>query len=195
MTTTETQESRPEDAPIKYIRDFLTREDADKTFTSLEKETPWERRVSRMRGRDVPVPRLEVWIAEKPYTYSGRTYQPHPWTPLLSEIKEKVERAARSEFNSVLLNLYGDGRDSVGWHADNEPEMSHDHPIASVSLGATRRFQVRKGKDGPIQPLELGHGSLLIMGAGMQREWRHQLKKEPKPCGPRINLTFRWMIF
>ena len=184
----------PEDAPIEYIRDFLTREDADKTFTSLEKEIPWERRISRMRGRDVPVPRMEVWIAEKPYTYAGRTYKPHPWTPLLSEIKTRVEKAARSEFNSVLLNLYGDGRDSVGWHADNESEMSHDHPIASVSLGATRGFQIRRGNSLP-QTLDLGHGSLLIMGAGMQREWKHQLRKTTEPSGPRINLTFRWMIF
>ncbi len=181
-------------APVRYIPRFLACEEATELFDRLRTEVPWERRVSRVYGRDISVPRSEVWVADRPYTYSGRTYQPHPWTPALLEVKKDVERLASSAFNSVLLNLYQNGNDSVGWHADDEPEMSHDHPIASVSLGATRSFQLRKGK-GPVQTIELAHGSLLLMEAGMQREWKHQVPKTKKLCEPRINLTFRWMVF
>lgn len=137
---------------------------------------------------------MEIWIADYPYTYSRRTYQPRPWTPTLLNIKKRIEAATSTEFNSVLLNRYESGSDSVGWHADDEPEMSRDHPIASLSLGAARSFQMRRG-DGPIQPIELGHGSLLIMHAGMQQEWKHRVPKTKKASGCRINLTFRWMNF
>jgi alkylated DNA repair dioxygenase AlkB len=178
------------DAPVRYIPGFLAAPRAEAFFQTLRAEMPWERGVFRSYGKIIPVPRLVTWIADRPYTYSGQTYQPHSWTPALREIKEKVEQVAASAFNSVLLNLYENGSHSVGWHADDEPEMSHDHPIASVSLGAIRTFHLRKGK-GPIQYIELEHGSLLIMAAGMQREWRHQLPKTRKPCRPRINLTFR----
>ena len=147
-----------------------------------------------MYGKNIPVPRMEVWVADHPYTYSRRTYQPRHWTPTLVRIREDIEATTRTKFNSVLVNRYESGSDSVGWHADDEPEMSQEHPIASLSLGATRSFQIRRGNR-PIQTIELGHGSLLVMHAGMQKEWKHQIPKTKKPCGPRINLTFRWMNF
>ena len=137
---------------------------------------------------------MEIWIADHPYTYSGRTYDPTPWTPTLLNIKKSIEAATSSQFNSVLLNRYESGSDSVGWHADDEREMSREHPIASLSLGATRNFQMRRG-DGPVQTIKLGHGSLLVMRAGMQQEWKHRVPKTKKPCGRRINLSFRWMNF
>jgi alkylated DNA repair dioxygenase AlkB len=93
----------------------------------------------------------------------------------------------------VLVNRYENEKESVGWHADNEPEIPHEHPIASLSLGATRNFEMRKG-GGPVQTIELEHGSLLVMGPGMQREWKHQVPKTKNPCGLRVNLTFRWMV-
>jgi alkylated DNA repair dioxygenase AlkB len=181
------------DAPVMIIPGFLAPEIADETLARLLAELPWERRTSKMYGKHVPVPRMEVWVADHPYTYSGRTYQATSWTPALLRVKVGVEAAARSEFNSVLVNRYENERDSVGWHADDEPEMSNEHPIASLSLGANRNFQVRKGA-GPVQTIELGHGSLLVMKPGMQKEWKHRVPKSKSPCGLRVNLTFRWMI-
>jgi alkylated DNA repair dioxygenase AlkB len=183
-----------QDAPITFIPNFLDQETADQAFTALLSEIPWERRTTEMYGKNVPVPRMEVWVADYPYTYSRRTYQPTPWTPTLVKLKTDIEATVRTRFNSVLLNRYENGSDSVGWHADDEPEMSGEHPIASLSLGAARSFQIRKGH-GSVQTIELGHGRLLVMHAGMQKEWKHQIPKTRKPCGPRINLTFRWMIF
>ena len=182
------------DAPVTFIPGFLAPEIADTTLAALLAELPWERRISRMYGKDVSVPRMEVWVADHAYTYSHRTYQPVSWTPTLLTVKAKVEAAAGGKFNSVLVNRYENEKDSVGWHADNEPEMSHEHPIASLSLGATRCFEMRKGS-GPVQTIELEHGSLLVMGPEMQREWRHRVPKTKNACGLRVNLTFRWMIF
>jgi len=173
---------------------FFDPEIADTTLAALLAELPWKRRISRMYGKDVPVPRMEVWVADHDYTYSHRTYQPTSWTPTLLTVKSEIEAAADCKFNSVLVNRYENERESVGWHADNELQMSHEHPIASLSLGATRRFEMRKSS-GPIQTIELEHGSLLVMGPGMQREWRHRVPKTKNACGLRVNLTFRWMIF
>jgi alkylated DNA repair dioxygenase AlkB len=182
------------DAPITFVPGFLGPETANETLAALLAEFPWERHTSNMYGKVVAVPRMEVWVADHPYTYSRRTYQPAPWTPTLVEIKNDIETALGTKFNSVLLNRYESGSDSVGWHADDEPEMSQDHPIASLSLGAIRSFQIRKG-NGSVQTIELGHGSLLVMHAGMQKEWKHRVPKTKKPSGIRINLTFRWMNF
>lgn len=182
------------DVPVTLIPDFLGRQIADEAFATLLRELPWELRTTEVYGRELPVPRMELWIADHPYTYSRRTYQPWPWTPTLLKLKKGIEVATSSQFNSVLLNRYENGSDSVGWHADDESEMSQKHPIASLSLGATRRFQMRR-RGGPIQTIELGHGSLLVMSAGMQQEWKHCVPKTRKPCGRRINLTFRWMNF
>lgn len=181
-------------APVTFIPDFLDPQAADAVFATLLAELPWERRMAEVYGRHVRVPRMEIWIADYPYTYSRRTYEPRPWTPMLVEVKKKIEYATNNLFNSALLNRYESGSDSVGWHADDEPEMSRDHPIASLSLGASRSFQMRRG-GGPIQTIELGHGSLLIMHAGMQQAWKHRVPKTKKTCGTRINLTFRWMNF
>jgi alkylated DNA repair dioxygenase AlkB len=183
-----------QDVPVTFIPDFLDPETADEAFATLLAELPWERHTAEIYGKVVRVPRMELWIADHPYTYSRRTYEPRPWTPTLLMIKKNIEAAMSGQLNSVLLNRYESGSDSVGWHSDDEPEMSRDHPIASLSLGATRSFQMRRG-DGPIQTIELGHGSLLVMHAGMQQEWKHRVPKTKKPCGCRINLTFRWMNF
>jgi alkylated DNA repair dioxygenase AlkB len=179
---------------VTFIPGFLVQEIADTTLAALLTELPWERRISRMYGKDVPVPRMEVWVADHADTYSHRTYQPISWTPTLLTVKAEVEAAAGGKCNSVLVNRYENEKDSVEWHADNEPEMSHEHPIASLSFGATRSFEMRKG-GGPVQTIELEHGSLLAMGPGMEREWRHQVPKTKNPCGLRVNLTFRWMSF
>ena len=180
-------------APVKLMRGFLSQDVADAALAALLAELPWEHRISRMYGKEVLIPRMEVWVADHAYTYSHREYQPALWTPALLTLKAKVEAGIDDKFNSVLVNRYENEKDSVGWHADNEPEMSHEHSIASLSLGATRYFEMRQD-GGPIQRIELEHGSLLVMRPGMQRDWKHQVPKAKQSCGVRVNLTFRWMI-
>jgi len=140
------------------------------------------------------VPRLLAWYGdpEARYRYSGLEHQPLPWTPLLAEIRTRVQEACGRPFNAVLLNYYRDGNDSMGWHSDDEPELGRDPLIASLNLGGTRRFDLRrKGTTRIGHSLELGDGSLLVMGGQTQHHWQHQVAKTRKPVAPRINLTFR----
>ena len=127
------------------------------------------------------------------YTYSGISMNPEPWTATLLEIKAKINEGANTRFNSVLLSLYRNGRDSLSWHQDDEPELGNDPVIASASFGDTRTFQFRHKarKDIKTVSIDLTHGSLLIMKGPTQRFWVHQVPKTAKPVGPRINLTFR----
>jgi alkylated DNA repair dioxygenase AlkB len=142
----------------------------------------------------VPIPRLTAWHGEAGYVYSGIAMQPAAWTPALLEIKRCAEHHAGQGFNSVLLNLYRDGRDSVSWHADNEPGLGRDPVIASLSLGATRRFQLKHRRNGLRVAIDLEHGSCLVMAGATQHHWLHQLPKTARPVGPRVNLTFRRMM-
>jgi alkylated DNA repair dioxygenase AlkB len=144
-------------------------------------------------GRRIPIPRLTAWHGAAGYVYSGIRLTPAPWTPPLLELKALAERLAGQSFNSVLLNLYRDGRDSVSWHADNEPGLGRDPVIASLSLGAVRRFQLKHRRLPERLTLDLPHGSCLIMAGATQHHWLHQLPKTKAPVGPRINLTFRRM--
>jgi alkylated DNA repair dioxygenase AlkB len=141
------------------------------------------------------LPRLTAWYGEGEayYTYSNIAMRPRFWTPLLSHIKRKIEKVAQVEFNSVLLNLYRDGKDSVSWHQDNEPELGKEPVIGSVSFGSTRCFQFRHKlrKDLRRFDIALTHGSLLIMRGTTQQFWQHQIPKTHKPVGQRVNLTFR----
>jgi len=141
----------------------------------------------------VAIPRLTAWHGEKGYVYSGIRLEPAPWNEPLLELEAIAEELAWAPFNSVLLNLYRDGRDSVSWHADNEPGLGYNPVIASVSLGAQRRFQLRHRRSGARVSLDLPHGSCLIMAGATQHHWLHQLPKTARPVGPRINLTFRHM--
>jgi len=156
---------------------------------------PWHRRTMKMYGKEYDVPRDEVWIGSEPYRYSGFTYPPRPWIPELLPLKAIAEVYAGVKYDSVLINLYRDGEDKVAWHCDCEPTMSAEHPICSVSLGATRKFQIRHKhpKDSPITSYELASGSIVLMHAGMQGDWLHQVPAQPKVKEPRINLTFRVM--
>lgn len=160
-------------------------------------ETPWLQPEITLFGRTQPVPRLTAWYGDETaqYRYSGIDHQPLPWTPLISSIKEQAENQTGEVFNSVLLNLYRDGADSNGWHADDEPEICAKHGIASLSLGAERRFRLRTQQ----QPRKvLGHidlqsGSLLYMLPGAQQQLQHCITKTQRKLGPRINLTFRFV--
>ena len=146
-----------------------------------------------MYGKELPFPRLTAWYGDQDqtYTFSGITLQPHPWTPELLEIKKKLESRAGTSFNSVLLNRYRDGKDSISWHQDNEKELGKNPIIASVNFGATRTFQLRHIHTGEKISIQLTHGSLVIMMGELQHFWKHQIPKTRKPVGERINLTFR----
>ena len=183
------------DGDVILYEAFFTPAESERFFTQLLATTQWEQSHLKIYGKEIAEPRLTAWYGDagKSYTYSGITRRPLPWTPALSQIKERVESVAQTSFNSVLLNLYRDGRDSIGWHQDKEPELGQNPVIASVSFGATRCFRLRhkRRKDLPLVELDLTNGSLLIMCGPTQHFWQHQIPKTAKPVGQRINLTFR----
>ncbi|MFD2719371.1 alpha-ketoglutarate-dependent dioxygenase AlkB family protein [Hymenobacter monticola] len=184
-------------AELLFDADFLPEAAAAALLASLNAETAWEQRSIRLFGQEFPQPRLTAWYgdAEARYTYSNLAWEPRPWTPALQALRQRVEAATNARFNSVLLNLYRDGRDSMGWHADDEPELGPTPVIASLSLGALRRFRLRP-RAGLVHPpvsLDLPTGSLLLMRGPTQQHWQHALPKTTRPLGPRLNLTFRWV--
>ena len=150
-----------------------------------------------MHGKTLPVPRLQAWYGtpQARYGYSGILLDPLPFTPLLLTVLDKLQQCTGQQFNAVLLNNYRDGNDSVSWHSDDEKELGDDPVIASLSLGATRRFELRHRhrKDLGTLKLDLSHGSLLLMGKGLQPNWLHQIPKQPGQQGARLNLTFRFI--
>ncbi|MBV9852134.1 MAG: alpha-ketoglutarate-dependent dioxygenase AlkB [Armatimonadetes bacterium] len=185
------------DAEIMFWPDFFPPEEGGALFRALREGTGWRQETVRMFGRPVAQPRLIAWHGDagKSYTYSGLTVHAEPWTPTLLAIKARVEPACGAAFNSVLLNLYRDGRDSVSWHSDDEPELGENPVIGSVSLGAARRFGLKHKEHAELRhSLELTPGSLLVMRGPTQRHWRHQVPRTGRPSGPRINLTFRLIV-
>jgi alkylated DNA repair dioxygenase AlkB len=185
----------PEDAHLEYIEKFFSKEESDGLYQVLLNETMWKQSDIIIYGKRHTTPRLTAWYGDedKSYRFSGNTMHPHPWTPSLKFIKEKVEQESEVKFNSVLLNLYRTGKDSVGWHRDNEKEFGEDPVIASVSFGETRPFQFRHKfrKELKNFSIPLTHGSLLLMKGKTQHFWEHQIPKTAKDVAPRINLTFR----
>ncbi len=169
-------------------------------FTELSHSTPWRQDQIQIFGKQFDLPRLQSWHANPGLStkYSGIELLPSPWTPVLLDIKEKIEALSQHSFNSVLINLYRDGQDSNGWHADNEPELGQNPVIASLSFGATRRFRMKhlETKERSIPPvsLDLQQGSLLLMAGHTQSYWQHCITKTAKTVEPRINLTFRTII-
>jgi alkylated DNA repair dioxygenase AlkB len=181
---------------LSYDAGFLPPADADRLFQELLSSLPW--RGDAMVRTPIglrPSPRKISWHADEgcSYRYSGVTYAPSSWTSSLSEIRDRLEKRLGVRFNGVLGNLYASERDSVGAHADDEPEIDPDAPIASVSLGATRKFVVRHRTSKARHALALAHGSLLVMAGTTQRVSQHEIPKMKTPCGPRVNLTFRKM--
>lgn len=158
-------------------------------------ETPWREERITIWGKSVLQPRLVSWhgAPDTPYSYSGSKLFPAPWTPLLLDVKSKVEDLCGVAFNSVLLNLYRDKRDSMGFHSDDEPELGRYPIIASLSFGDERRFILKHRHREDIRDviIPLPSTSLLLMKGPTQENWKHGVPKESKPCGPRVNLTFR----
>ena len=182
------------DAEIIYYPKFYDKPTADLMYTELVKDILWQQDEIRVFGKIHPQPRLTALYGNegKSYSYSNIKMQPHPWNLLLQKIKSEVEKVAETHFSTVLLNYYRDGKDSNGWHADNEKELGLNPIIASVSFGAERVFQLKHNSDiGQKQNIVLQHGSLLLMKGTTQHFWKHQIPKTAKPIGSRINLTFR----
>ncbi|QSA99126.1 alpha-ketoglutarate-dependent dioxygenase AlkB [Methylococcus sp. EFPC2] len=180
------------DGELYYQPGFVPPDAAGALFEQLSRELVWREEEIVIAGRHVPVPRRVCWYGdpEASYRYSGVDHSPLPWPDTLLELKQAIERYSGWSFNSVLGNLYRDGNDSMGWHADNEKELGDCPRIASLSLGAERVFQLRH-RHGERLEIRLKNGSLLLMGGSLQHHWRHCLPKTRHPTGPRINLTFR----
>ena len=182
------------DAKISYDEHFLSHNEASTYFDVLRKETDWQQDRIKVFGKEYDQPRLTALYAnnKNPYTYSNITMHPTPFSPVLLEIKSKIEKTLNQTFTTCLLNLYRNGQDSNGWHADNEKELGINPVIASVSLGAERLFHMKHRTDKNQKlKLNLAHGSLLVMSGSTQHHWLHQIPKTKKNVGERINLTFR----
>ena len=148
-----------------------------------------------MFGRRIAMPRLTAWYGDPgaSYVYSGIANQPLPWTESLRALRVRVTMHTGSRFNSALLNLYRDGTDSLAWHADDEPELGRAPTLASLSLGATRRFRIRQRRTRESIGVDLEAGSLIVMTGTSQRDWEHCVPKTARTVGERINITFRWV--
>jgi alkylated DNA repair dioxygenase AlkB len=171
--------------------------EADALFARLRGEIAWRQEEIVIFGERKRVPRLVAWHgnAGAAYTYSGVPHEPAPWTDALLEVRSRVEVLSGRAFNAVLLNLYRSGADGMGWHADDEPELGRNPVVASVSLGAPRRFRMRhRRRKEQTLDLELAHGSLLVMEGATQHHWVHAVPKTARPVGERINLTFRRIV-
>lgn len=176
-----------------YIPNFFTKKESDFYLETLLERIDWKQEEMNMYGKTIKFPRLTAWYGDndKPYSFSGINLKPNTWTKELQEIKEKIEPKCVANFNSVLLNLYRNGNDSISWHTDAEKELGINPIIASVNFGATRKFQLRHKETKEKIEIELKHGSLLIMRGELQHFWQHQVPKTKKEVGKRINLTFR----
>ena len=184
-------------AELWFAPDWLATEEADALLVSLREEIHWETHRIRLFGRELDSPRLSCWIGEEgtAYTYSGARFQPHPWPAALLPVRQRLADELQCAFNSVLANRYREGRDYMGWHSDNESALGPRPLIASLSLGATRRFVLKNREERSRKlELELPHGSLLVMGGDTQRNYRHALPRTARPVGERINLTFRRIL-
>jgi len=183
------------DGEILFMRNFLSTSEAKHYFDLLQNNIDWKQEEVRFYGKTYPVPRKTAWYGYEGfnYSYSGITCFPEIWTKELLEIKSQIERFIPEEdFTSVLLNLYNNGNDKMGWHADDEKELGTNPIIASVSLGETRRFDIKHKQNKDLQfKFELTSGSLLIMRGALQHHWVHQIPAQKKVKNPRINLTFR----
>lgn len=194
-----------QDADLAFDPDWLPMEEAQTLFMALQTTIPWEVHQIRLFGRTVDSPRLSCWIGDAgaSYGYSGTRFEPRPWPSVLLPMRARLRDAIGVDFNSVLANLYRDGRDYMGWHNDNETALGPRPVIASLSLGATRRFVLKRRvvagaakQGGHSRPfvMSLDTGSLLLMRGDTQWHYKHALPRTAKAVTPRINLTFRRIV-
>ena len=186
----------PEGAVLYLYQRFYTPTPADQLFNTLLKEVDWQEEEIVIFGKRAKVPRLMCWYgdADAYYLYSGVNHTPSPWNTTLLAIKKKIELECECSFNSVLANLYRDGNDSMGCHADDEKELGINPTIASLSLGDERLFKLHHKKRKQSLNIKLNHGDLLVMGGSLQQYWVHSVPKTKRPKTARINLTFRKIV-
>ena len=187
----------PADGTMELYQAAIDASEATRIFETLMDEIAWRSETIMMFGKPVMQPRRTALYGDEglTYRYSGRTMHPMPWTPTLQTLKVIAEAHAMTTFSTVLLNLYRNGDDSMGWHRDNEPELGPEPTIASISLGTTRLFQCKHRTEPSLRvSLPLTNGSLLVMKGAMQEHWYHQVPKERRVTEARINLTFRTII-
>ncbi len=184
------------DGRAEYINHFYDAEVSDSLFTNVLGSLTWESDQIFMFGRLVTTARKVAWVGDPDclYTYSGVQKIPQVWTKELLQMKHKLEQLTGHTYNSCLLNLYHTGDEGMGWHSDNEKDLDSTTPIASVSLGARRKFAFRHKQDKTTSSIFLEHGSLLIMHPPIQEHWHHSLLKTKTITSPRINLTFRKIL-
>ena len=184
------------DADLTFSRTWRESESMD-WMERLKKEIEWEQHRIKIFGKWVDCPRLSAWYGdpEALYSYSNLSLHPKAWTPTLLEVRNHLAETIERPFNSVLLNFYRNGNDSMGWHSDDEWEMGLDPVIASISLGSPRKMKFRHRFDSQVSnfALELSQGSLLIMAGTTQKFWQHEIPKTKKSVGERLNLTFRFI--
>lgn len=180
---------------VDWYPDWLCAATAVDMLERLKEEVVWKQDSIGTPGGVKLLPRLTAWQGEPGavYVYSGIRNDPLPWSSTVRMLQDRAEETTGARFNSVLLNRYRSGNDSMGWHADREPELGATPVIASASLGATRRFDLRHNQTGVVRTFELTSGSLLVMRGSTQAQWRHRIPKAPTVQGERINLTFRWV--
>lgn len=189
-----TQNLLPEQGIVQLYRDFLDSTESGILLKALSANVAWKTHSIQIFGKTVSIPRLTAYYGDEGavYTYSGVSNHPLPWLPALRQLKLKIAQYTGVSFNSVLLNLYRSGSDSMGWHRDNEPELGTNPVIASVSLGSERLFKMRPYREKiPVVPIVLTSGSLLYMSGETQHYWEHAVPKTSVSMEPRINLTFR----
>lgn len=184
------------DLDLDYFPKFLDEDRADYYFQKLRRNIDWEQKKITVYDNTWKEPRLTSWHGVKPYQYSGIRRSPKKWNDELLQLKEAIEAHLSEKFNAALLNLYRNGEDSVGWHSDDEHYIDKDTAIASLSLGATRRFKLRHRFRDDLKTIDfdLDSGDLLVMRSRTQRFWQHSIPKSAKPISERINLTFRQML-
>ena len=189
-----TREDLGDGAWLELAERWLDPADASTLMARMVATLPLRTELVTVFGKQRPQPRLTAWHADPQcvYRYSGLELEPSPWTPELASMRDRLTNELGVPFNSVLVNLYRDGADSMGWHADDERAFGESPTIASVSLGAPRRFALRHRKTRKTREFSLGGGSLLVMGGTIQNGWQHAVPKTTRTVGSRLNLTWRW---
>jgi len=192
-------------ARLRFFPHIFDKKEADWIFDDLVKQLPWRQQVNRKEGREEFLePRLTAWFGDFPYRYSGVVQEPHPWSPVMTMLRDRVQELTERKFNSCLANYYRNDKDSIGWHSDDEPVLGKLPVIASLSFGDVRVFELRKKPEPPYErddyrfsqtiKVPLPHGSLLVMEGATQEDWQHRVPKEYHDRDSRINLTFRTIL-
>jgi len=184
------------DLKIRILEDFFNSVDSNKLLKKFISKLPWESMIIKMFGKDTKIPRLQCWIGDEgcEYRYSGKQLNRQIWNQDLIMIRKKIYKELKIDFNSVLANYYRDGKDSMGWHSDDEKELGPNPTIASISFGGERDLVFRNKITKETLAIPQTNGGLILIDGETQRNWQHSIKKTQKVIGPRINLTFRNII-